>query len=190
MTKIKSIDTIYKDFRFRSRLEARWAVFFDELGIFWEYEKEGYEVNGIRYLPDFWLSQFDCWIEIKGDTPGYFEKLKAINLCLALEKDVHIFVGEPYMAESYSSFGFSRHYLPPEQISEMLKDPKEYAVDTFSEKGFVSDAAPMYFWVENSKVALKQRQVSKEEWLAFHVVPQNLKDAYVTARQARFEFEE
>lgn len=27
---IKAIDTIYKGYKFRSRLEARWAVFFDE----------------------------------------------------------------------------------------------------------------------------------------------------------------
>jgi len=71
--KIKSIDTIYKDFKFRSRLEARWAIFFDELGLLWEYEKEGFEVDGLKYLPDFWLPALDCWIEVKGDMPGYLE---------------------------------------------------------------------------------------------------------------------
>ena len=35
---IKPIETIYKGYRFRSRLEARWAVFFDALGIEYEYE--------------------------------------------------------------------------------------------------------------------------------------------------------
>lgn len=29
MSEIKAIDTYYKGYRFRSRLEARWAVFFD-----------------------------------------------------------------------------------------------------------------------------------------------------------------
>lgn len=42
---IKAIETSYKGYRFRSRLEARWAVFFDELGIKWEYEKEGYDLT-------------------------------------------------------------------------------------------------------------------------------------------------
>ncbi len=37
---IKAIETVYKGYRFRSRLEARWAVFFDSLGIIWEYEKK------------------------------------------------------------------------------------------------------------------------------------------------------
>lgn len=44
MTFIKAIETSYKGYRFRSRLEARWAVFFDALGIEWEYEKEGYDL--------------------------------------------------------------------------------------------------------------------------------------------------
>lgn len=63
---IKAIETRYKGYRFRSRLEARWAVFFDTLGLKWEYEKEGFDL-GQRgyYLPDFWLKSLKCWIEIK-----------------------------------------------------------------------------------------------------------------------------
>ncbi len=38
MNKIKPIETRYAGCRFRSRLEARWTVFFDHLGIEWEYE--------------------------------------------------------------------------------------------------------------------------------------------------------
>jgi hypothetical protein len=42
---MKPIETRYKGYRFRSRLEARWAVFFDAVGEGWEYEKEGYETE-------------------------------------------------------------------------------------------------------------------------------------------------
>lgn len=53
-TTIKAIETRYKGYRFRSRLEARWAVFFDELGWNWTYEEEGFENEwGDKYLPDF-----------------------------------------------------------------------------------------------------------------------------------------
>jgi len=52
---IKPLETEYKGYMFRSRLEARWAVFFDECGFKWEYEPEGYDIDGIRYLPDFRL---------------------------------------------------------------------------------------------------------------------------------------
>jgi hypothetical protein len=54
MEKIKAIDTVYNDYRFRSRLEARWAKFFDALGLKWEYEVEGYDLGSLGwYLPDF-----------------------------------------------------------------------------------------------------------------------------------------
>lgn len=67
---LKAIETVYKGYKFRSRLEARWAVFFDYLEIKYEYEKEGFELeNGDRYLPDFYLPEVangrGCWVEIK-----------------------------------------------------------------------------------------------------------------------------
>lgn len=53
-TEIKAIETPYNGYRFRSRLEARWAVFFDALGVKYEYEPEGFLLpSGKRYLPDF-----------------------------------------------------------------------------------------------------------------------------------------
>ena len=65
MKNIKAIETSYKGFRFRSRLEARWAVFFDSLGIQWEYEKDGYVIDGICYMPDFYLPRFETFFEVK-----------------------------------------------------------------------------------------------------------------------------
>lgn len=60
MKEIKSIDTFYSGVLFRSRLEARWAVFLNCLGISWVYESEGYDlpakgkrVKSVKYLPDF-----------------------------------------------------------------------------------------------------------------------------------------
>lgn len=67
---ITPIETAYAGHRFRSRLEARWAVFMDALGITWEYEAQGYEVGPERrpYLPDFWLPDLagGTWVEVKG----------------------------------------------------------------------------------------------------------------------------
>lgn len=67
---IKPIQTQYKGYRFRSRLEARWAVFFDTAKIRWEYEPQGYDVDGKAYLPDFYLPDMGCYFEVKG-TPEY-----------------------------------------------------------------------------------------------------------------------
>lgn len=54
MHALKAIETRYKGYRFRSRLEARWAVFFDALEIKCEYEPECFELrDGRGYLRDF-----------------------------------------------------------------------------------------------------------------------------------------
>lgn len=74
MQTIKAIETFYDGHRFRSRLEARWAVFFKTLGTPYEYEKEGFDLgNGLYYLPDFWLPELQCWFEVKGE-PDLSEK--------------------------------------------------------------------------------------------------------------------
>lgn len=62
---IKPIETLYKGYRFRSRLEARWAIFFDVANIKWEYETEGFNVNNTRYLPDFYLPELKIYVEVK-----------------------------------------------------------------------------------------------------------------------------
>lgn len=66
---IRPIETWYAGCRFRSRLEARYAVLFDHLGIRWEYEPQGYLVgpnHDLPYLPDFWLPAERLWVEVKG----------------------------------------------------------------------------------------------------------------------------
>ncbi len=69
---LNPIETVYSGHLFRSRLEARWAVFFDALGIRYEYEAEGYDLNGTWYLPDFWLPEVGCYVEIKPVPRGGF----------------------------------------------------------------------------------------------------------------------
>lgn len=82
---IPAIQTKYKGYHFRSRLDARWAVFFDACGVRWEYEKEGYDLSDYseeigdfqlgRYLPDFYLPELKTWVEIKGGLPDNHWKL-------------------------------------------------------------------------------------------------------------------
>ena len=67
MADIKPIETFYNGYRFRSRLEAKWAVFFDALDVEYEYEPEGFSFppHNINYLPDFYLPRHNAYIEIK-----------------------------------------------------------------------------------------------------------------------------
>lgn len=101
---IKAIETAYKGYRFRSRLEARWAVFFDTVGVPWEYEKEGYDLGEAGlYLPDFWLpavglrrsKETGLWVEIKGQMPTDEESEKCGRLVMMTEAPVILFAGLP-----------------------------------------------------------------------------------------------
>lgn len=74
MSDIKAIETYYKGYRFRSRLEARWAVFFDALGVAYEYEPEGFQLsNGECYLPDFYLPIMQIYVEVKSANVRFIE---------------------------------------------------------------------------------------------------------------------
>ena len=76
MSDIQPIETEYNGYRFRSRLEARWAVFFDEVGIEYEYEPEGFELDdGTRYLPDFYFPRYDWYGEVKAPREGAAEEI-------------------------------------------------------------------------------------------------------------------
>lgn len=91
---IKAIETVYNGYRFRSRLEARWAVFFDTLRIKYNYEPEGFDLGKTGwYLPDFWLPKQECWVEIKGTVPSSGEEEKARSLSIQSNKMTYILWG-------------------------------------------------------------------------------------------------
>ncbi len=80
---IKPIETTYRGYRFRSRLEARWAVFFDAVALKWEYEPEGFVLpDKTWYLPDFRVVSpqgMVSWYEIKPPGTLACPKMKALG---------------------------------------------------------------------------------------------------------------
>lgn len=99
---MKVIESVYGGVKFRSRLEARWAVFFDTLGIDWIYEPEGFVFDGgLRYLPDFYLPEYDggTYVEVKPVPLNELELKKAISLAENTNKYVVLAIGVPEMAE-------------------------------------------------------------------------------------------
>ena len=73
-----AIETEYNGVRFRSRAEARWAVFFDTAGIRWEYEPEAYTNGSKRYLPDFWLPDLGWFVEVKSPIGYDADKVRIV----------------------------------------------------------------------------------------------------------------
>lgn len=65
--------TVYHGECFRSALEARWAVFFDAIGVVWNYEPATYKLSSGWYIPDFhikWAQGDSLWVEVK---PGMWD---------------------------------------------------------------------------------------------------------------------
>lgn len=93
--RVKAIETRYGQSRFRSRLEARWAVFFDMFGIPFVYEHEGFELPSGKYLPDFWLPEQPAWAEVKPTRFTLEERRRCEELCVLTGDDVLLLDGLP-----------------------------------------------------------------------------------------------
>lgn len=94
---LRSIKTEYQGVLFRSRLEARWAHFFDLIGVAWAYEAEGFELPSGRYLPDFEinLGEERCFFEVKPCEPSFDERRRAEQLAAASGRRVFVTWGPP-----------------------------------------------------------------------------------------------
>lgn len=100
---MQPIETKYKGYRFRSRLEARWAVFLDYLNADWTYESEGFILQGTWYLPDFYVADWSCWIEIKPSAPSDAEIAKAQLLAESSGKRVLLIAGDPWVDQQHKT---------------------------------------------------------------------------------------
>ncbi|WP_448634245.1 hypothetical protein [Pedobacter panaciterrae] len=106
---MKALETMYRGRRFRSWLEARWAIFFDAVDIGWEYETEGFEIGSTKYLTDFKLSSFgsnnvNLFVEIKPNRPTFEEIRKCYEVSIGTNTDMLLLCGTPGLPE-FSKLG-------------------------------------------------------------------------------------
>jgi hypothetical protein len=96
LKEIKAKPTPYKNILFKARQEARWAIFFDELGIKWQYEPEysDVEFGGFRiyYKPDFYLPDYDLWIEVKPQEPHHLTDAEIMKIVGWAKQELEILV--------------------------------------------------------------------------------------------------
>jgi len=158
---MKAIETQYKGYRFRSRLEARWAVYFDSLGLHWEYEKEGFDLDGVWYLPDFWLVEVKMWAEVKPTNFTSMERHKCICLASATSNPVLMLNGSP-------DFKYYEAVYPPSH-------PQSQDVGCFILSNEYIFTEQRFFWADDDDIAYDCSSVY---------------DAIEASRSARFEFGE
>ena len=200
---MKAIETRYAGCRFRSRLEARWAVFFDSLNIEWKYEPEGYKIlNGKYYLPDFYLPEKDIFVEVKGNMTHD----DVTTLICAAFSGMKILVLRDIPKEE--SFGIGFHRIPYHEYYVPTKDKNLIAFGFTNFRDFLDlnkdDLFPLNFvsHVINKKGEAGCTPSCKDDGecilisgsgikgISHSVVPsfyKIIKPCYDKARQARFE---
>ena len=180
----KAIETSYAGCRFRSRLEARWAVFFDHADVEWEYEPQGFVIDGRPYLPDFRLG-CGTWVEVKGDDAELDHDLMRAA------------------AQHLPGVGTGPRLLilgpipgPPNQGSlgwlglEPVTTPGGEVFAAGDWWGFGYYASKRRLWALRDTSSETPADYDEMPWLAAAVDPYELSDAtdaYRAARSARFE---
>lgn len=111
------IPTEYRGVLFRSRTEARWATLLDLMGIRWEYEAEGYQLQSCWYLPDFWLPQFNAFAEVKGTAEQWDDTATTKYKELALTTGRCVLLLDSFMPDNHHV----RAVLPQVDVDEAMQ---------------------------------------------------------------------
>lgn len=204
---MKPIETVYRGYRFRSRLEARWAVCFDRLGLTWEYEPQGYEVGfdgeewtKHRYLPDFWLPQTETWAEVKGDADtidwqllaeavDWGQGLPQVNDSLGTTRGLLLLGPIPEPTSCWPAHPILQHskggYLEYARLScgtlhitSAERNPWPTSTGNYFDSSWGSQGGTD--WVKEASMMLRG---ARTDWPC----PPDVAAAYTAARQARFE---
>jgi hypothetical protein len=191
---LRAIETHAYGYRFRSRLEARWAVFFTELGVSWEYEPQGFDVGGEPYLPDFKVVTGDLvyWYEVKPRNTRSCDKFRKFTELLGLHDDgnlpwnleARLLSGDPYDV-------FGEYYVCPR--CGRPESPEAFSND---EVGFLCHPCDMVTVsgggnpAEIGFAGIPYRP--SKGWIAidtqdFNLLNEKIDKACLKARKARFE---
>jgi len=212
MLAIRAIDTSYNGYWFRSRLEARWAVFLDSAKIEYKYEYQGYKSGKYRYLPDFRLPTFqglEQYWEVKPKWPTEEEIEKAIMLCIGLQRPVCFLVGDVWMgqyevirymplnATFLSGYGTEPlmdddyiHWRGSDQaiVFRPLASGKTFISDIADlKRGFACALTRFVQCKECGEFRFYQGKCARCGFWSFHLDSPALQSAFTAARSARFE---
>ncbi len=204
---VKSLPTRYAGCHFRSRLEARWAVFFDALNIEWQYEPEGFVgCYDKPYLPDFYLPNVHAneyggvYVEVKGSDEALLADSSKIGEAIdwgatPVSGSGLIILGDvprPLEFGEMALHSFLYHSKGVEHAcGRFQKSTTGYGWQFVIAReipqwfnGNTSEAVPDKATTQARIFTLKYRQGNETRG---HAPPHELNNAYTAARSARFE---
>lgn len=94
---IQAIPTTYKGIKYRSKTEAKWALFFDIEHIPYHYEPEGFQTDAGWYVPDFQFVEAErlTFFEVKPTQPSMREYRLLKSLADGAKAHVFVSHGAP-----------------------------------------------------------------------------------------------
>lgn len=123
---IAPLETRYAGYRFRSRIEARWAVFFTRIGLDWEYEQQGYEVRSQARISAHPNGAVDAWPAAR-QPPGHIEKPQQRTLYLP---DLYL----PALGLRIEVKPSTPHLIDPEGVKRWQRYAGELALNSDRER--------------------------------------------------------
>ena len=205
----KAIETHYNGYRFRSRLEARWAVFFDHAHIKYEYEPQGFELeDGTRYLPDFYLPEYDYYVEVKPPRKNSHDEIEKASKFVGNGINVLVILSNIPKKTKFNVFHYPVLYYNPVQ-QEIVKTLITIYPDCDGTLCIgawchyvISENKTLYYFLHNidkelnaindtDLAKLHGTQSYSDDVLRYDEEScEVLTDCYDSARQARFEYGE
>ncbi len=193
---MKAIQTRYKGHHFRSRTEARWACFFDALGLKWEYEPEGFDLGSAgRYLPDFrvhYPGWKPVWFEVKGDLDAITEEEWAKMEAFGSEDLLILLHGKPAARAYFEPVG------PRKALEQYAKEKEDWGfsdqdVTNLRDSGWFEEGpewlgeyrSGYFLWSDDSYLARWEQEEGLIDGLGDSY--DLLERAVNAARSARFE---
>lgn len=186
---MKAIQTRYAGCHFRSRLEARWAVFLDRMRVHWLYEAEGFELaKSGRYLPDFFLPDSGAWLEVKGSRPTQREVHCALELAYHLSMEergvVRMLAGDMPRAPQTIAGVSGIPILRAQPAYIVMSDERGLVGE---EDVHIFDQGMVVSGRQAARTPVEEWQLGQGHWGFVDASAEEIQSALTAARSARFE---
>lgn len=118
--------TQFKGVEYRSRTEARWAVFLDVLGVSFRYEPERFTLSDRRwYIPDFYVDDWKVFIEVKPDNDKIVtEEADKARLLSKDRPDLNVWIAMGAPNPASSPVIVLKEWAPEVPIATILERPE------------------------------------------------------------------
>lgn len=163
--------TFFDGYWFSSRLEARWAVYLDYLGVNFQYEEMRFTLPPYKYLPDFEIWDEDSeeffWLEIKPSFPIQCEIDKMAKL-VSYDCKTGVILYSPQLPPpwQHTTYGHASN------VGMLVFDPIPVR----------DEVEPKHIWYWNSK-----QQERKNKFPTFKRSWQEIDEALETAIHINFD---